>query len=208
MELKKIYLFENLNDDTINEIEKISSIVKLNKDNILFYEGDESENIYILLKGVIKLYKVTSSDKEIILKYFKENEFIAEVASFEGISYPATAQAFSECEVLKIDFKKLKELILSNSELSFIVMKSLITKIRNLENLVSMNMQLDSKQRVAKYVYLNEEEFFKTKNVQIAEVLNMTPETLSRILKVFKDESLIDTKLKSINKDGLRVYFS
>lgn len=208
MELKNIFLFENLNDATINEIEKISSVMKLNKDNILFYEGEESKNIYILLKGVIKLYKVTSSDKEIILKYFKANEFIAEVASFEGIDYPATAQAFTECQVLKIDFNKLKELILSDSELAFIIMKSLITKIRNLENLVSMNMQLDSKQRVAKYVYLNEEEFFLTKNVQIAEILNMTPETLSRILKVFKDDGLIDTKKKSINKEGLRVYFS
>ena len=60
----------------------------------------------------------------------------------------------------------------------------------------------------AKYIYDNEEDFFKTKNILIAEILNITPETLSRILRVFKDEELINTKEKRINKDGLKAYFS
>jgi CRP/FNR family transcriptional regulator len=85
-------------------------------------------------------------------------------------------------------------------------MKSLIKKIRNLENVLSMNLVLDSKQRVARYIYNNIDEFFKTKNVKIAEILNITPETLSRILRVFKDEKIIDTKNKTINVEGLKNY--
>merc|ERR1711879_255044 len=158
----------------------ISVIEKLNKKNILFYEGEEPKYMYVLLKGIIKLYKVTSIDKELVLKYFHENELIAEVANFEEITYPATAQAFTDIEVLKIDFRKFKDEILSNPTLSFMLTKSLIKKIRNLENLVSMHLVLDSKERVAKYIYDNEEDFFKTKNILIAEILNITPETLSR----------------------------
>ena len=208
MELKNIYLFEGLEKSTLDKIESIASIEKLNKENILFYEGDESKYMYILLKGIIKLYKVTSVDKELVLKYFHENEFIAEVANFEEIAYPATAQAFTNIEVLKIDFKKFKEEILSNPILSFLITKSLIKKIRNLENLVSMHLVLDSKERVAKYIYENEIDFFSTKNVIIAEILNITPETLSRILRVFKNENLINTKDKIVDKDGLKAYFS
>ncbi len=208
MKLKDIYLFEGLDEDTLKKIEAISSIEKLNKHNILFYEGDEPQYLYILLKGIIKLYKVTSVDKELVLKYFHENEFIAEVANFEEINYPATAQAFSNIEVLKIDFIKFKEEILSNPSLSFLITKSLINKIRNLENLVSMHLVLDSKERVAKYIYENPEDFFITKNVIIAEILNITPETLSRILRVFKNDDLIDTKEKIVNKVGLKAYFS
>ena len=87
-------------------------------------------------------------------------------------------------------------------------MKSLITKIRNLENIVSMHLVLDSKERVAKYIFENGDDFFKTKNVMVAEILNITPETLSRILRVFKDENLIDTKEKTINREGLKAYFA
>ena len=208
MELKKIYLFENLDENIIDKLKTISSVVKLNKENVLFYEGDESKYLYILLKGIIKLYKVTSVDKELVLKYFHENELIAEVANFEEINYPATAQAFTNIEVLKIDFEKFKEEILINPELSYLVMKSLITKIRNLENIVSMHLVLDSKERVAKYIYENGDDFFITKNVMVAEILNITPETLSRILRVFKDENLIDTKEKTINREGLTAYFA
>lgn len=208
MELKKIYLFENLDENIIDKLKTISSVVKLNKENVLFYEGDESKYLYILLKGIIKLYKVTSVDKELVLKYFHENELIAEVANFEEINYPATAQAFTNIEVLKIDFEKFKEEILTNPKLSYLVMKSLITKIRNLENIVSMHLVLDSKERVAKYIFENGDDFFKTKNVMVAEILNITPETLSRILRVFKDENLIDTKEKIINKEGLKAYFA
>ncbi|PLY08866.1 MAG: Crp/Fnr family transcriptional regulator [Arcobacter sp.] len=208
MELKNIYLFENLDDSIISKLKTISSIEELNKENILFYEGDESKYMYILLKGIIKLYKVTSIDKELVLKYFHENELIAEVANFEEINYPATAQAFTDIKVLKIDFKKFKEEILTNPTLSYLVMKSLITKIRNLENIVSMHLVLDSKERVAKYIHDHTEDFFNTKNVIVAEILNITPETLSRILRVFKYEKLIDTKEKIINKDGLKAYFA
>ena len=208
MELEKIYLFEDLDENTIKRIENISTIEKLNKENILFYEGDEPKYMYFLLKGIIKLYKVTSLDKELVLKYFNENELIAEVANFEYINYPATAQAFTNIEVLKIDFEKFKDEILSNPSLSFLVTKSLIKKIRNLENLVSMHLVLDSKERVAKYIYENPEDFFSTKNVLIAEILNITPETLSRILRIFKNEDLVNTKEKSVNKDGLRSYFN
>ncbi len=208
MELKNIYLFEDLEENTLKKIEEISNIEKLNKENILFYEGDNPKYMYFLLKGIIKLYKVTSAEKELVLKYFNENELIAEVANFEEINYPATAQAFTNIEVLKIDFEKFKDEILSNPRLSFLITKSLIKKIRNLENLVSMHLVLDSKERVAKYLYENPEDFFNTKNVLIAEILNITPETLSRILRVFKNEELIDTKEKKVNKDGLKAYFS
>lgn len=208
MELKNIYLFEDLDDETIKKVEEISSVIKLNKENILFYEGDESKYMYVLLKGIIKLYKVTSVDKELVLKYFHENELIAEVANFEEIKYPATSQAFTDIEVLRIDFQSLKKEILTNPKLSYIIIKSLVNKVRNLENIVSMHLVLDSKERVAKYIYEHTDDFFNTKNVIIAEILNMTPETLSRILRVFKNEDIINTKEKTVNKDGLKAYFA
>ena len=60
------------------------------------------------------------------------------------------------------------------------IQSSLITKIKNLQNIIFMNLILDTKQKVAKYIVDNKQDFFTTKNVLIAQTLNMTPETLSR----------------------------
>lgn len=207
IKLRDIYLFKDLSDKTLKKIEEFTTCVELSKNNILFYEGESSEYLFLLTKGIVKLYKTSSNDKEIILKYFHSNELIAEVANFEGIPYPATAQAFTDLEVLRIDFNKLKDIIYSDPKLSFIIQTSLIKKIRNLENLVSLHIVLDSKERVAKYLYEHTEDFFNTKNVIIAEILNISPETLSRMLKVFKNDGLIDSKNAVIDKEGLKALF-
>ena len=205
--LKEIYLFKDLCDNTLDRIGEFTTFLKLSKDNVLFYEGDEPKYLFLLKKGIVKLYKTSSNDKEIILKYFHSNEFIAEVANFESIPYPATAQSFTDTEVLRIDFGSLKDIIYSDPNLSFIIQTSLIKKVRNLENLVSLHVVLDSKERIAKYLCEHTEDFFNTKNIIIAEILNISPETLSRMLRVFKNDGLIDNKNKTVDTERLKALF-
>ena len=207
LKLQNIDMFKDLDEDTLNKIEKFTTEHTIAKDNIVFYEGDDSKYLYLLASGIIKLYKTSSNHKEIVLKYFHENELIGEVANFEQIPYPATAKAYTDVEILKIDFASLKEIIYSNPELSFIIQTSLIKKIKNLEIIISTNLVLDSKERVAKYIYNHSEDFFQTKNILIAEILSVSPETLSRILKFFKDHDIIDVKTKKIDREALLQYF-
>ncbi len=207
VKLKNIDMFSNLDDATIKKIGSFTTEHNIAKNNIVFYEGDESKYLYLLVKGAIKLYKTSSHHKEIVLKYFHDNELIGEVANFEHIPYPATAKAYTDIEILKIDFEKLKKIIYSSPELSFIIQTSLIKKIKNLETIISTNLVLDSKERVAKYIYNHPVDFFTTKNILIAEILSVSPETLSRILKFFKDSDIIDVKAKKINRDALLEYF-
>ena len=205
--LKNTVLFKNVDEETIKKIEHFTTEHKVSKDNIVFYEGDEPKYLYILVKGVIKLYKTSSSHKEIVLKYFHDNELIGEVANFEEIPYPATAKAYSDVEVLKIDFQKLKEIIVTNPNMAFNIQTSLIKKIKNLENIISTNLVLDSRERVAKYIHNHADYFFETKNIEIAEILGVSPETLSRILKFFKDHDIINVKTKFIDKEALVKFF-
>lgn len=207
LHLKNTILFQNTEDETIKKIESFTTKHKVSKDNIVFYEGDAPKYLYLLIKGVIKLYKTTSSHKEVVLKYFHENELIGEVANFEDIPYPATAKAYSDVEFLKIDFEKLKEIVFLDPNLAFNMQTSLIKKIKNLENIISTNLVLDSKERVAKYIYNHWEDFFETKNIEIAEILGVSPETLSRILKFFKDNGIINVKKKYIDREALENYF-
>ena len=50
--LREIYLFKDLSDETLDQIEKFTTIVELSKDNILFYEGDDSKYLFLLTKGI------------------------------------------------------------------------------------------------------------------------------------------------------------
>ena len=83
-----------------------------------------------------------------------------------------------------------------------------IKKIRNLENLILFNVVLTADERIAKYICDNTKEFFNTKRIIIAEILNITPETLSRRLKLFENDGLINYQKKSIDKEKLKTLFS
>jgi CRP/FNR family transcriptional regulator len=205
--VKNILLFNNLCDETIAQIQKFTYECELKKNNILFYEGDESKYLYIVTLGIVKLFKTSSQNRKIILKYFHPEELIGEVANFENLPYPATAQAFTDIEFLKIDFSKLREIIYKDPELSLKIQASLINKIKALENVISSDLVLNAKERLARYIYQQKESFFYQKNIEIAEILNITPETLSRILKSFKSDGLINLKDKTIDMEKLNNYF-
>ena len=96
----------------------------------------------------------------------------------------------------------------NDPKLSFMIQTSLIKKIRNLEKLVSLHVVLDSKERIAKYLCDHTDDFFNTKNIMVAEILNISPETLSRMLRVFKDEGLISSKTKTVDKEKLKLFFT
>lgn len=50
---------------------------------------------------------------------------------------------------------------------------------------------MDAVTRTAKFIYEHEDLFISLKHNKIASILNMTPETLSRILKKFKTRGII-----------------
>ncbi len=208
MNLEEIYFFKNLDSEVLENIKEYSSITKYSKDNIIFYEGEESKYLHLLIKGVVKLYKSGSNNKEIVMKYFYDNELIAELSNFEQIPYPATALAYTDCEILKIDFEKFRKIIYSNEDLALKIQASLIKKIKNLERIISSQLVLDTHQRVAKYIVENKDNFFETKNILIAQLLNITPETLSRVLRNFKDNGYVNIKDKSINTEELILLYN
>lgn len=204
--LKEIFLFENLSKDVLEKIAKETTLHSYKSDTIIFYEGDKAKYLYILKKGDVKLYKTLANANEFILKYFSENELLAELAVLEGIDYPATAATINEVELLKIDFFNLKELFFAEPEILLKMQVSLIKKIKNLEAILSRYLVLDAKGRVLDYLLKNEEEYFSHKQNEIASLLNIAPETLSRILKPLKNQDIIDTKNKRIDKEKLKIY--
>lgn len=206
--LKKVFLFENLPDDTLKSIERHCKLVSLKKDTIIFYEGDESRYLYLILEGKVKIYKILANNNELVLKYFKKDESIAEVAVFDGIDYPATAQSTTDVSLLKIDFYNLRELFLRNPNILLLMNASLIKKIRNLESILSRYLILDAKSRVIEYVLDSPDDFFTLKQHEVASLLNISPETLSRMLKPFKEDGIIDMKNKKVNIKRLALYKS
>ncbi|MBD3795187.1 MAG: Crp/Fnr family transcriptional regulator [Epsilonproteobacteria bacterium] len=199
-DLQKLELFGDIDKEKLEMIASFSMIKKFQKENIVFYEGEAPRFFYGLIEGEIKLYKSSFKNTEVLLQIFKAPSMVAEMTAFEDIKFPATAQILTQkATLILIDKDRFIEMIKSDANFSFCFIKSLTKKIKILERTINQNMIYDAYTNVINYLKTHQERFFSTKKVQIAQELNMTPETLSRVLRRLRDENIIDEVNQMIN---------
>jgi CRP/FNR family transcriptional regulator len=209
-ELKTIPLFSELETDEIKELAKITTVFHLKKDDNVFYQGEKSEFLYILVQGNAKIYRLDNKGNEVILHNFIAPILLAERANLAGIPYPANCTMTSDGIIVKIEFESFK-LLMKKADICFKIMQSLLKKMTSLEDVIDNNLILDTETKIAKFIYENSEAFETLKQHSIASLLNIKPETLSRKLKKLKELNIIEnqnSKLKVVNKEKLKEIFS
>ncbi|MDY0116293.1 MAG: Crp/Fnr family transcriptional regulator [Sulfurimonadaceae bacterium] len=186
-DLRRLDLFKDLQEQKLAKIAAITTIKTFNEGNILFYEGEHCEYFYLLLDGALKLYKTGIKANEIVLHYFVQPTLVAEMASLESVPFPATASVMKpSTRVALIDQAKFLELLLNDAELSFFLVKSLTKKIKTLEVAINRNLVFDATLKVCSMIQEEPDVFATHKHKDIALLLNMAPETLSRIVQKLK----------------------
>ncbi|OCR93509.1 Crp/Fnr family transcriptional regulator [Campylobacter fetus] len=204
MVIKEIPFFSGLNDEDLKKLENISVIKSYKKDEFLFMEGDEPQWFNVLLKGTIKIYKSTPKGKEIFLHTLRPVSLVAELVNFENIPYPASGIFLNNAEVLRINYNKFKTDFLSNPSICFELLKSLSQKLKIMNGVLQNELTLKSDAKVAKFIVENPDLFSTIKHTQIASILNIAPETLSRTISQFKQQGMIklDDNLNLTFKDN------
>lgn len=189
--LKGVYLFSKVGEEDLKKLTHISHVKSFSKGEIVFHEGDTPENIYILLEGLVKVYKLTNKGTEVVITQFKPVSIIGELANFEEIPYPATAEFITKGSILSISFEAFKKEFMNSPDILFSIIKSLLAKIRTLDLFITTNMVMSAEERVIKILLESPDVFSSLKHSQIASLLNITPETLSRILSKLKQHNAI-----------------
>ncbi len=202
--------FQNMDEDSIYKLISFSYLEPFEKGSIIFFQGDESKYMHILLEGSIRMYKSKPSGGEVQLLRANAVASVAELACFEKIPYPASCVCTTASTLLRIPFERFEEEFLSDPKISFGIIRSLSQKLRSLSSLIERELTLSSEQKVAKYIVDNHDKLDSVKQVEIASELNITPETLSRMLKKLQKQGLIESTSPLIIADekGLTEVYS
>ena len=203
--LEEIPMFSALGQNHLKELQEQIHIKKYTKESIVFYEGDKSEYLYILLSGSVKLYKTSPKGTQIQINRFSAPGLIAEFALFEQEPFPATCEFVTDGAIGMLHYDKMYE-YLGQPEFSLGLIKSLTGKVSLLSALVHKETILSSEAKVADLMLKKVTIFNRLKNNEIASILNLTPETFSRILTKMKKEGIIkieNHKLVILNQDAL-----
>ena len=186
--------FSFLEEKDLDKLKDISIKKTYKKDEILFYKGDESKYLYLLVSGIAKLYTHDFKDNEVVIHNLIGPALIAEIMNYEEMDFLANCSFDTDAEVILIDYKKFKKEFLQKPEISIFFIKSLTKKIKFLQNFIDYNVSLNSMEKIAKFLYENEELLKNLKQVKIAQILNITQETFSRQLAKLKKENIIENE--------------
>lgn len=198
MSLEKIGLFSHLTPTQRTQIEKIGIIREYEAGEIIFYEGDESHYFHFLIGGEVSIFKSTANETMFIHR-FRAPSLIAEVATLKQIPYPASCESIQSSKILKISRDPFLQLIQNDPSLSIALISSLTQKISALEHTLQRHSAPNALAKVARLIREDPKIFKRLKGIEIAHLLGITPETLSRMIKKLKSEGIIS----HLKKEGL-----
>lgn len=207
--LRDIPLFSELSIEHLRKISSFSKIKSFNKHDRIFNEDDYYLGFYVLLKGTVKVYKISSKGKESVVHIVKPLTAFADIPLFEGGNYPVSAEALEESLTLFIPKEKFLELIYKEPEISLKILAGFAKRLKSLINQLEDLSSKEVPNRLAKYI-LKEIKITGTEKLPepfvklsipkstIASYIGTITETLSRSFKKLQDEGIIRVNGKKI----------
>ena len=212
--IRKISFFNHLNNDQIELIISISEVIKHHKKSILYHESFTSKHLLFLVKGLVEIYKIDKFNRKAFLYHIHENSMITELSSIKNnriINCFSNAKFLEDSIVLYIDSEKFQELFLSKNILTEELIEVILKKNYQLHHIVNRELVFDATAKVAFMLIDDLKMFNKLKRVDISFMLNIQPETLSRVLKSLMRKGIINIKKGEIvieNKEDLISIFN
>jgi CRP/FNR family transcriptional regulator len=207
--IKKSLLFSGLQDEYLVEVAEIAVRRPFARGEALFADGEIANGFYLLASGNIKLCKVSPDGREKVLHFVHPFETFAEAAFFGDGRYPAEARTLEKGEALFFPKEAFMGLLERNPRFSLNLIVSLSLLLRRFARQIEELSFADVSSRLATYLielsgkksttfqgktYLD----LEMKKGELASRLGTVSETLSRTLKKFKEEGIIEV-------DGSRV---
>lgn len=133
----------------LNELLKIAHFKKFGANQLVYLQGERSQQFYFLKKGKVKISIFREDGTEKILAIQEENTFFGESAAFDGQPYFATATLLEPSEIYYIQINDFKKLIQKTPSIALMLTCALIRKMRLLAFQVEDLSFLDAQKRVA-----------------------------------------------------------
>ncbi|MHB1333450.1 MAG: Crp/Fnr family transcriptional regulator [Sulfuriferula sp.] len=217
--LTNVPLFRALKSAEIQCITLGTKVLKAARGEILFHSGDTPSGFYLIVYGQIKLAFTSPLGVEKVVHLIGPGESFGEAVMFLDKPYLVSSQALADSLLIHVGKTVLLDEIERNPGFARKMLAGLSMRLHTLVQDVEAYSLRSSVQRVIGYLLQNDQGnssegevlrfHFPARKLIIASRLNISPETLSRILHDLSVAGLIHVEGKQVTVldiERLRAY--
>lgn len=193
--------------DGLAELKKVIQdrrVRQFKKNQVIYYEGDKSNGLYLVISGRIKTVKLAEDGRELMTGIHNADMYLGVHAMLANDDYTETATALEDSSLCLIPKDQIEQLLNMYPAVGREFIKLLASDIREKEEQLLQLAYHSVRKRMAQTMvrlarqYADGQESFKISREDLAAMAGMATETVSRTLSDFKDEGLIDKKGSAI----------
>jgi len=152
------------------------------KGQIVFYQGDPGESLFIVNPGLVKVFVSSEEGDEMVLVTIGPSETFGELSLIDQGARSASAQTLEQTSLLSLSRTTLLEVMRENPPLSEALLRSLGGVVRRLTEQASDLVFLDLHGRVAKLLLALADERGEEEDGLIVLDLHMTQSDLASMV--------------------------
>lgn len=196
-------IFNHLQAEQMNEVMQVVQNLSFKKDELVYRAEDISDALYIVNSGKIKIYRLSETGKEQLVRILNPGDFTGELALFQDATteQDAYAEAIEPSSICMIQRSDFQELLLKYPSISLKVLAEFSNRLETSERQTTSFATEETDTRIAVFLSelidkndANKKEqtiYLPMARKDLASYLGTTPETLSRQLKSFEKSKLI-----------------
>jgi len=198
--LRRLPLFTDLSESELDLLADSARLHSFAAEAIIFSEGDECRELYVVKEGRIKIFKIAASGREQLISMERAGSSLAEVAVFDDGCYPATAQALSPAILVSIEAGLFRESCVTHPSLALKMMKVLAHRLRRMGSLVEDLSFVSVRGRLVAHLLRLAESGHNTANGVAFELTENNEELAARLGTV---RELVSRNLGRLHNEGL-----
>lgn len=204
----------------VGDMDRLDNIIKrrqpLEKGQYLYQAGEDFNYIYALRSGSIKTYLMSEDGEEHVIGFKMPGDLMG-LHAINGEHYMNSARALETSSVCEIPFEKLEELGHIIHGLQHHMVEMMSREIQEEQEKVAMCSKMPAEGRLASVLLTLSDRFsqrgfsatdfnLSMSRSDIANMLGLAVETISRLFSHFQEEGLIKVERKHVqilDKDRL-----
>lgn len=193
----RVPIFAGLNHEQISEIASVVRPRSVPRNEQLYGAGEMNPSLRIIHTGSVKVYRITESGHEQVIRVLGPGDFLGEKALISPSTSDHFAVTLAESEICSLDHQDIRDYLLRYPSVAFTMLETLSARLGSTEDQVSAMAGEDAASRIAAYLVGLADEHQRSSielpitKKDVASYLGLSPETLSRRLAGFEDNGWI-----------------